>query len=692
LTWGLALHLAARTGLVFGRDVVFPYGPLGFLSQPLAADPLTGPLSIAFSLAVWVTLAGAVFAAARRVFSAWAAFLLSYVVLCLPVQVADALVVLAFFGVIWALEREPAPGSKLWVVGAGVYGGVVALVKLNNGVATLALLTLAAWRLRPGRFAGEAILFGSFGVTTSALWLLTGNPIGVLPHWLDAMTHVASGYQQTMALDSRARLPQYVWAFGLLLAGSALLALHLGRRRPALWLAALVYVGALLKEGFVRHDGHDLTFFAGFGVGVLAFRWSGRRERLLAAATVLVAAGAVIATPEVRFGDVFRPAASTSAALDDLRLVVDPSRLHAEISAARAKVREQLDVSPQLLPLLRGRTVDVVPVEGDAAWAYGLHWRPPPVIQDVTAFDAYLDRLNAAAVARRGPDRILQHLWCACVDLTHPLLEAPATALARLCHYSELRSVGDWAVLARTANRCGTPRKLGSLTAAVGRPVPVPAAPHADELVYARVTLARPLAQRVEETVLKPIHLPHIVLGSVAYRFVSASAHDPLVLRLPATSGVSPWFGGRVDYANFTLQNVPSPFKVDFYAVPLRGHAMGRPPTPPTGRISPGAIVLGGRRVPLGAGAATGSVDHAFDWGSRGGVIGKATDALTGRPADVVAIFVDGRLATLGRPGSDSEYRLAFPLGDRASVRVFAVAGARATELAYGADDPWPHR
>src|SRR5437868_9859385 len=84
-SWKIGLHLAAVHGLVFGREVIFTYGPLGFLTQPLAVDTLTGALSIAFSLLAWFALAAAVLAAARRGFPTAAALVLTYLVLTLPI-------------------------------------------------------------------------------------------------------------------------------------------------------------------------------------------------------------------------------------------------------------------------------------------------------------------------------------------------------------------------------------------------------------------------------------------------------------------------------------------------------------------------------------------------------------------------------------------------------------------------------
>ena len=39
-SWNAGLAMAVEQGLHFGRDVVFTYGPLGFLSTPL---PFVGP-------------------------------------------------------------------------------------------------------------------------------------------------------------------------------------------------------------------------------------------------------------------------------------------------------------------------------------------------------------------------------------------------------------------------------------------------------------------------------------------------------------------------------------------------------------------------------------------------------------------------------------------------------------------------
>ena len=67
-SWVAALHLAADRGLDFGTDIVFTYGPLGFLTVPRLQFVWTAALGVAYMLAVQVALATTMIAASRRAF------------------------------------------------------------------------------------------------------------------------------------------------------------------------------------------------------------------------------------------------------------------------------------------------------------------------------------------------------------------------------------------------------------------------------------------------------------------------------------------------------------------------------------------------------------------------------------------------------------------------------------------------
>src|SRR5205085_5209206 len=138
---------------------------------------------------------------------------------------------------------------------------------------------------------------------------------------------------------------------------------------------------------------------------------------------------ASVATPSTSLPRLYQPVADVREAVTEARDAVALGRRNRAAAAARALARAQLAVPARDLRLLRGHSVDVVPYETSAVWAYGLAWQPEPLLQWYTAFDGRLDRMNAAALVDRGAERILRQRTPT-VDSKVGEFEAPATYLA----------------------------------------------------------------------------------------------------------------------------------------------------------------------------------------------------------------------------------------------------------------------
>ena len=706
-SWQLALNLAADHGLDYGRDVVFTYGPLGFLSQPLIVPALTGGAGFAYALVAQVVLAAVVLAATSRVYGWLGGTLLTFLAIGLPLLLSDVVAYVAFFAAVWLLEREDPPRARWLLPLFGAAAAFELLVKLNSGLLCVVLFALVAWRLPPRRVRAELVLAASFALSVFLLWLATGNPPAALPGWLGDSRHIVSGYTDAVASDAPGRRSALVYA-ALLVAAAAVLLVPRLRRLPRsravpLLLVAVVYAFAYVKGGFVREDLHALNFFGAFGVGVLAFAWRGV-ARWAAVGLVVGAAAATVTTPEVSLRELYQPVAHLRIAAKEARDAVDGGSRTRDEAAARALARSQLAIPARDLRLLRGHTVDVVPYETSAIWAYRLRWRPEPLLQWYTAFDGYLDRMNASALVRHGAERILRQRGPT-VDSKVAAFEAPATYLALVCHYRELAADGSWEVLARTRDRCGTPQVIATVEGDAGKPVAVPHAPRADEIVYARIRFPRSVVDRLESVLFKPLSLPTIQLGGT-FRFVPATAGGPLVMRMPASGGLSPLFGGFNEYEWFQLGHVPSPFTVEFTALPIHGStALAAPPTPPSGRLAASELVVRGRPYRIAGGRFEGWVDDAAPAGRVGVLAGWAVDPRVPRPAPLVAAFVGDRLAAVSRPSEarpdvaqglgipafgTAGYSLVFPLPPgTVHVRVFALGGGTASELRYPSGYRW---
>ena len=706
-SWQIALHLVARDGLAYGHDVVYTYGPLGFLSVPLLVTGWTAAAGLVFAAVVETAVVAAVLFAARRAFPWPVAILVTYLVAALPGLLADQLVLLVLFGCVWALVRDEPP-SQVWLVPLG--GAIAAfqlLVKLNGGVIALALLAFTVWRLRPGGWRSEVVLGASFVGALLAFWLVTGNPVGDLPSWLRESAHVVSAYTPAMAYEGDGRGWDYAVAAGLLAVaavGVAVEARRLGRARGvALCLVAAAFAFVYFKEGFVRHDGHVNHFFRALAIGAIAFAWRGRRlNQAVVLAFSAAAILAIVRTPDYDLGGLYHPVQMARAAADQVRTVADSSERRAAVAAAKTSIRDATAVDAATLRALSGHSVDVVPYETSIVWAYDLPWQPEPALQWHVAYDSHLDALNARALAERGASRVLRELAWPALDGRSPHQEAPATFLALLCHYRDVHVADEWEVLARVAPRCGTPRLLSSTYARADRAVTIPPAPTAQDVVYARVHLPRPLLLQVRLTAFKQLDLPQMILDRERYRFIETDG--PLVLRLPAAAGIAPFRGGSVDYSRMSLRHVPSPFRIDFYAVRIAG--AGRPPrVGDASLVGDRALRLNGRTIPIEPGAVTAYLDETTTYAGDAVAQGWAVDRARKRAADRVLAFAGGRLVAsvpprIDRPdiaaslGSERARRSGFSLRFRGSdtaagARIFAVSGSRASELRYPARYAW---
>src|SRR3954452_4697095 len=193
-----------------------------------------------------------------------------------------------------------------------------------------------------------------------------------------------------MALEDSTRTWQYsAVAFTVLAGGLAIwLATELKpvRVRAAALGAWLVFNFMLFKEGFVRHDGHEVVYFSCLVGAMVAIPWGSGRRALAGLAAIALPLLALMATTNQRVDRLIAPRASLSASVDDLGTIFSSSERARQRERGRAAMVAALGLSPSTLRLLAGRTVAVEPSETSAAWAYRLRWRQLPVMHSNVAY------------------------------------------------------------------------------------------------------------------------------------------------------------------------------------------------------------------------------------------------------------------------------------------------------------------
>jgi hypothetical protein len=589
-SWADGLHLAAQLGLRHGTDIVFTYGPLGFLGLPWPFLGWTTAAAIAYTALIKLGIAIAIAAAARRVFALPLAVIvvlgLSRLMAYHQVsgELGVILVVLAAWQVLSANaghrtdDARPPGGegpvlparrwdaSTRWFAGtggylvAGAFGAVLLLGKLNAGIVGLAAILVVAATIGRPWWRGATLTLGAAAAVSLALWLMTGHQVTDLGSFVGASVETVTGYAAAMARPAPAASLARVFGVIVLAVLTTLgtLAARSWPRRQRTGAAAVwvLFAGSLYLEGFTRDDtGHSTVFFV--SAALVAVTVLPRSRQPLAAVVLagLVAIAVAVAPGDLRF--VINPMPSVARLGSDVALVARPWAWNDEAARTREAIASAYGLDQQLRNLVAGRTVHVDPVDAAVALALsGSRWAPLPVFQSYAAYTTALDELNAGVLAGPGaPEVILRRPrdGVSSTGATGParpvsidgrLLwwEQPTASLEMLCRYREGVVAGSWQLLNRGATRCGSAAMVATAEADVGQVVQVPTPSSLDRVLIVRVSPlpTNPIAS-VRDLLVGARPWTAVVDG-VRYRLVPGTVDDGLLLAVPASLGWSPGF------------------------------------------------------------------------------------------------------------------------------------------------------
>ena len=583
-SWRAALHLAAADHLSWGRDLVFTYGPLGFLTVPW---PVYGPTSILAIIAsglLFIGLSIAVVVILGRSLPLPGAVLAGFVIvrsIAIVLPPAEQGLVVAFIVAVEIVRRGHL--STAIVVGLGVAAGLAALVKLSLAVPVIVFAGLVVLAVvRRGRAvvlgAGAAAL--AFGVA----WLVTGQDPAAIGSYLHGAVEIIAGYNAAMTrplgVDRQWQLGALAIVWAVVVVGAWLLGRDLPRaRRIALGgiVAVLVFVEwKLALRPFP-------TYVAATAAGALVPFAAAIRARGSAMATglaVLLAAVVTIGAAGTPIQSFVSPVRSARTAALSAWAAVRVDRISARAQATRTSARRAIDLPPEVLAAITGHSTHVDPFETDVLMAWPeIPWRPLPVFQAYTAYTAALDQLNADFLASdRAPDRILREYY----DVPHMTIqgrfrwfESPAANLAMLCHYRELVVAAHWEVLERGPSRCGPPVALGTVTSGPGEPIAVPPAPAGSIVVVHVSGMDGGLSDHLRTLLLRAQDWYARRDDGTAYRLVVDTARNGLLLGVPAGVDLSGPFGYGPPARTITIGRGPGtprggpPLTYAFSAIPV---------------------------------------------------------------------------------------------------------------------------
>ncbi len=561
------LNMALQQGLDHGREIIWPFGPLGFLKSYYVFYEWPARLATLYGAAIHLGLSLSLVWAARRSFPLVVALALALVAAMLlrgdlsaaAVRLDAGVVVLVFIWCVAVLRGDaPRRALPLLVYGGGALAAIEALAKLNVGIIVAGLVAVTILALGRDRWRNLAGFAVTFLAVASALWLAAGQTVSNIDDYLLGWSELASGFSTGARLEFEERDYDYYLVPAALVAAAALGWLSTRDMPPLRRAAVLVLVAGIcfyaVKDGLVSHDVFHMATSYSILLGA-CIALSPPRPQWLRYGSLAAIAGVAAAALSTNFSGypLADPIENVRHGAATLRTMIQPGRLADQVAGNRAALVDSYGLDDRTLAALDGRTVHVHPSEAAAAWAYELDWRPLPVFEAYSAWTERLDRENAEALSSESGPEVILRLPSSPLG-RWPGFESPLAMIEMFCNFRAVRTTDAWQVLERTPDRCGEPQPLGTAEAVYGEPIPVPAAPRGSAVV-ARVNGVEVSGlERLRALFVRALGRQVSFDDNGFYVFIPATAADGLLLHAPA----------RADYPTpFTL--APNPGEMTFY-------------------------------------------------------------------------------------------------------------------------------
>ncbi|HEY4302746.1 MAG TPA: hypothetical protein VGM73_17890 [Candidatus Didemnitutus sp.] len=510
-SWRMSLGYFFQHGLQFGRDVVFTYGPLGFLMGKTYSGLQFGSFLV-WQLVQAVVYSIVIFRQGLRLVGYPRLFYFLFF-FTLGVSYEDELqqIIVALIG--FEFIRAAGTEGRTHAAFHASFLAVLSLLKFTNlmlaGVFVAAILVqgLLLRRRTPALwFAGWFV--GAF----LAGWVLCRqNPLN-LPAYFVNSWDVSQGYQEAMGLPPPSgALWKGVLVLCLLVAYAACYLMTKPDRIRAgctvAGLAAFVYLN--WKHGFVRADGHMIGFFYCALTVIVAFPallgdtgpWLSARRWLLAVTGMIALLGVHTALPWLLRGflgnlqEKFFTNLQMVCAWPEFREAYDKSLELQVKDAALPEMRKTIGQS----------TVDVFGYEQGVALFNGFNYTPRPVFQSYSAYTPRLSHLNYEFYASdRAPEYVLFKLHT--IDGRFSTFDDSQVLALLVQRYEYVQGEGTYHLWHRKPGpfdpRQAEPKPIRTEIAPMGKPVKL--ADLADRPLWVEVDAHPSLLGRLRSFFYKP--------------------------------------------------------------------------------------------------------------------------------------------------------------------------------------------
>jgi hypothetical protein len=514
-SYALAFNYFFASGVQIGKDILFTYGPLGFLEWPqpqgnnlLYANVIYSSVHLAsISALLWLGMVGRSFRGQIGVIA------LVLFLSCL----LSAFMYLKLVFLIATLLLLHFATKHAWLFAVAVSLVVLAiLIRSTYGILSLLMLFsysfYIAYVQREPKFMIGAVM-GLFTITIAAWLVIYGNFSGLLSY-IRGILEFSSGNSSAMTLN-----PQNNW---LVLTIFVCLVLYLPfsvdqkEARVAYVILGLSVV-AFLKYAFSR-EGWSLNYgFVYILVAFSLFVLFVPKLRMKHYVIILTALALFSVNMEKVGG--FNPFGYIKTqiksnfenrnSVDIVKALINYENQAQILLAESVKRLEPQILSEQIRTVIGKSTVDAYPYEISYVMANGFNWSPRPVIQSYISYTPYLDRQNALFFqTEKAPNYLLWEapqgdIKANSIDTRYVMNDEPLAIFEILGRYSILALDGKVVILKKNGQQgFMLPQNIGEHFSQWGQWIEV-SRPPACAVLRSHLDFSRTLVGKLKRAIYK---------------------------------------------------------------------------------------------------------------------------------------------------------------------------------------------
>ena len=535
-SWIIGLNMAFSRGMQLGKDVVFTFGPLGFMYLPNFCNINNWLMAYIGGLLVHFVLVLSAFLLLSKIAKSSLVFVISsgLLIFILPFLTIDYKLLVIALLLLSSVTTFQSVSKRTWLkIGAmSLCLAVASTIKFNAAISSIGIIVtviiIFAYRRE---FAVPGITVLCYLSAYVGIWIAAGQHITGLFAYLRNSMEISSGYNYAMMLDGGKTqlaagaagicLFYLIFVYGFIKSKHGMMVLML----PFLVLAFMTF-----KTSFVRQDrGHVFVFFAimlfVFGLMYLVYRYDFGRPMRILLLILCGVTGFFTVTQNTHISQSI-PQRLRSNWLSLKVLANGSSYRQNLLKDVKLLLRDQFRLMPELIEYIGDKRIDIIPWDINLLWAHDMNWSPRPIFQSYSAYTKALDLLNAGFYEKKRPDLLLYTIKT--IDNRYAVFDEPATFREILLGYRPL--FGGTLLEKKNGHITFERHVISSTEAEIGEEIPIT---QTDGYLFASVRIKYSLSGSIATIFYKGDEmLVHLATDKEIYkhRFIPSTAENGIFL------------------------------------------------------------------------------------------------------------------------------------------------------------------